>query len=545
MSFFLTTTTNPNESSNKHHNQQYRNNEDWDPEEVDDAFDDSTRYQHRPKTPDHLQRSNHKKDYFYATTEDTGSDYYFDETAYLIKNKYNLPHNYYNIYDDNGYHNDKNKHNNKSKNKSKTKNKHKYKNNFQNHKYSNNNNRNNNNNNNLDHHYYDDHDLTNKRNNNQHNQHYNITVTTNGYAKNSSMESKDDRYDNNNNNKNNRMMTNNKTQNENQTLSTKNGTMTAKLYHNLRAMSEPAHSHESDSEGESNDNDTEEKHNEFTMLENSIPIIVDNGSFRLKAGFMNDCDYSMNNDSQYVNISNSSLNSSQSILSSNHNRKVRRNGAGPDIVIPSMIGRKINYGRKKRRKRSSKKLKIPLIGDEAQEKREACDLNFPIVNGVIDNWDDVQTLWSYLFFTKLDINCEDHPILMTESPFNTKDKRANMAEILYETFNFPKLAVAMDAILELYHTGQTTGVSVSSGYNLTNIIPIYEGIPIESAFNTLNIAGISYDSIFIFVYAKKKKKAKKKKQIKIMKKANRKTNCSGSCRKQMWHSKKNADQSKM
>ena len=53
---------------------------------------------------------------------------------------------------------------------------------------------------------------------------------------------------------------------------------------NLRAM-EPAHTRDSD-------NTTEENHNEFTMLEHSIPIIPDNARCRLKAGFMNDCDSS-------------------------------------------------------------------------------------------------------------------------------------------------------------------------------------------------------------------------------------------------------------
>ena len=301
----------------------------------------------------------------------------------------------------------------------------------------------------------------------------------------------------------------------------------ARLYHNLREMSKsssnPNYSHSNQfmnnrhkNRYNSNMNNhntkskyaNEAKYNEFSDIDTFCPIIVDNGSFRIKAGFMND-EIHNNSYSKILNSSNSDINSSHRYSNNNNSTNKYTNytqihtptPSTPSVVIPNILGRKIQYGRKKR-KHSSRKLRIPLIADEAHMKRESCDISYPIENGIVKNWDDIQTVWSYVLFTKLNVvHSEDYPILMTESPFNTMQNRNTMAEIMFETFNVPKLAIAMDAILELYHTGQTTGVTVSSGFGSTNIIPIYEGIPVTQAFNCLNIAGTCFFSfLFLFLF---------------------------------------------
>jgi actin len=60
---------------------------------------------------------------------------------------------------------------------------------------------------------------------------------------------------------------------------------------------------------------------------------------------------------------------------------------------------------------------------------------------------------------------------------------------MFENFGVPYICIATDAILSLYAADKRTGVVVDSGYDTTNIVPIYEGCAIFSAIQRMNIGG--------------------------------------------------------
>lgn len=64
-----------------------------------------------------------------------------------------------------------------------------------------------------------------------------------------------------------------------------------------------------------------------------------------------------------------------------------------------------------------------------------------------------------------------------------------MAEIFFENFNVPAIYVASSAVLSLLASGRTTGLVIDLGESVTHIVPIYKGIPIQSAIYRLNIGG--------------------------------------------------------
>ncbi|XP_050392299.2 putative actin-22 [Patella vulgata] len=175
-------------------------------------------------------------------------------------------------------------------------------------------------------------------------------------------------------------------------------------------------------------------------------LVIDNGSGMCKAGFAGDED--------------------------------------PRVVFPSIIGRP---------KYSAIMLDVDLkdsyIGDEAQRKRGILSLEYPIKHGIISNWDDMEKIWHHTFHNELGVSPDEHPVLLTEAPFNPKINRELMTQIMFETFNTPGFYVALQAILGVYASGRCSGIVVDSGDGVSHVIPVYEGYGIPCAINRLDLAG--------------------------------------------------------
>jgi centractin len=64
-----------------------------------------------------------------------------------------------------------------------------------------------------------------------------------------------------------------------------------------------------------------------------------------------------------------------------------------------------------------------FIGKEATEKyKGVIKLKHPIEHGVIQDWDEMEKIWSFIF-EKLDVNPKEHPVLLTEPPHNPVNNR--------------------------------------------------------------------------------------------------------------------------
>lgn len=129
------------------------------------------------------------------------------------------------------------------------------------------------------------------------------------------------------------------------------------------------------------------------------------------------------------------------------------------------------------------------IGEQAINKKGILTLKYPLSNGIVQNWEDMQKIWSECYYNQLKIDPEHYPVLLTEAALNPKENSEKMTEIFFNEFKVPCFYVFTQAVLALYASGRTTGLVCDSGDGVTHIVVVYDGYSIKHAIARMNLAG--------------------------------------------------------
>lgn len=160
----------------------------------------------------------------------------------------------------------------------------------------------------------------------------------------------------------------------------------------------------------------------------------------------------------------------------------------PAFIFPSSVGRP--QVRTSQRLINNVEVKDLHIGEECTELRHLLELNYPMENGIVKNWDDMGHIWDYTFGPKkLNIDAKDCKLLLTEPPLNPSSNRQKLLQVMFEQYGFHSVFVAVQAVLTLYAQGLLTGVVVDSGDGVTHICPVFEGYALNHLTKRLDIAG--------------------------------------------------------
>ncbi|XP_022905080.1 alpha-centractin-like [Onthophagus taurus] len=175
-------------------------------------------------------------------------------------------------------------------------------------------------------------------------------------------------------------------------------------------------------------------------MEGHKPVVIDNGSGIIKAGFASD--------------------------------------SSPKTVILNSVGR-LKIGDPK---------KDIVIGPNNELNK--LSITYPMGHGVIENWDDMEKVWNYIYDkNQLSAFPEEHALLLTETAFNPRSNRDKILEIFYEKYKVPALTISLQGILSLYSTGRTTGIVLDVGDTVSHVLPICKGFAMPFGVKRMDIGG--------------------------------------------------------
>jgi len=183
------------------------------------------------------------------------------------------------------------------------------------------------------------------------------------------------------------------------------------------------------------------------------------------------------------------MNNSNIIICDNGTGFVKCGFAGaqfPTSIFPSMVGRPLM---RYEEKVEGLEIKDIMVGDEASIARHMLKVTYPIENGIVKDWNDIDHIWDYCFNEKLKVDSRQCKILLTEPPLNPHKNRQLMLQKMFEKYQFQGVYVAIQAILTLYAQGLLTGVVMDSGDGVTHIVPVFEGFSLPHLTQRIDVAG--------------------------------------------------------
>lgn len=94
-----------------------------------------------------------------------------------------------------------------------------------------------------------------------------------------------------------------------------------------------------------------------------------------------------------------------------------------------------------------------MVGEACSHERHNLEVTYPVVNGIIQQWDDMQHVWDHTFHEQLQIDPKDCKILLTDPPLNPKGNREKLLQTMFETYGFAAAFIQIQAVLTLYAQG--------------------------------------------------------------------------------------------
>ncbi|XP_027069456.2 actin-related protein 4-like, partial [Coffea arabica] len=139
--------------------------------------------------------------------------------------------------------------------------------------------------------------------------------------------------------------------------------------------------------------------------------------------------------------------------------------------------------------KSKAKRKLYVGSQALGFRRDHMEVLSPIKDGIIADWEIVESIWDHAFKECLLIDPKEHPMLLAEPCANSQQQREKSAEIMFEKYQVPALFLAKNAVLTSFASGRATSLVVDSGGGSTTVAPVHDGYVLQKAVATSPIGG--------------------------------------------------------
>ena len=167
----------------------------------------------------------------------------------------------------------------------------------------------------------------------------------------------------------------------------------------------------------------------------------------------------------------------------------------PRVCIPTAIARHSSS--------AASDLSCLIMGEEALNPPDEYIINRPISNGIITDWDLMESYWTFIFNDKLNINPEGSSIFMTEKYGLPTSEREKKAEILFEKFKTSSIFISNGATPILWGSRIMSGIVMDFGYDCTQIVPMRNGFGFKVAVQDCDLGGKDISQYLFTLLSKK------------------------------------------
>ncbi|XP_076322900.1 actin-like protein 6B [Tachypleus tridentatus] len=167
----------------------------------------------------------------------------------------------------------------------------------------------------------------------------------------------------------------------------------------------------------------------------------------------------------------------------------------PKAEIPSMVGvveeqldaMDVDTGSQLRDITTQKKYMIDTTSIHVA--RKGMEMTSFLKDGMIEDWDIFEKMMDYVFTRHIRSAPHEHPVLMSEAPWNVRGKRERLTELMFEKYNIPAFFLVKNAVLAAFANGRSTGIIVDSGASQTSAVPVHDGYVLTQAIVKSPLAG--------------------------------------------------------
>ncbi|EFC41506.1 hypothetical protein NAEGRDRAFT_60797 [Naegleria gruberi] len=126
-------------------------------------------------------------------------------------------------------------------------------------------------------------------------------------------------------------------------------------------------------------------------------------------------------------------------------------------------------------------------GDVAFLRRYQFRIVHPVKRGLIQDWDCLEKLLYYSYWTWLRSHPKTYGVLWSES--SLKLDRKKITQLMFEKFEVPAFHLVNQGVLALMATGRTNGIVLEVGDGCSQSIPVVEGYALRHAIMEVDFAG--------------------------------------------------------